>query len=130
MTEENSDSRYYRQFWVNAIRWLASGKMGRTNNPVALELAQSQALPNEAVPATVRVRDTEQREVSNAQVSLVLVSAGKTNAPIRAEYDATSRSYLADIRAPGPGTFTVFAVADSAGVRLGDDRQLLVSEAA
>ena len=40
LSERNCDGRYYQQFWVNAIRWLAQGKAGRTNNPVVLELAE------------------------------------------------------------------------------------------
>jgi uncharacterized membrane protein len=130
MSEANSDSRYYRQFWVNAIRWLATGKMGRTNNPVTLELAQSQSLPNEAIAAKIKVRDTDLKEVSNAQVALVLSTPGKTNVTVRAQYDASTRSYTADVRAPSAGTFTVTAIADRGGVRLGDDKQLLVSESA
>ena len=43
LTETNCDSRYYRQFWVNAVRWLAAGKQGKTNSPVTLELARSYA---------------------------------------------------------------------------------------
>jgi uncharacterized membrane protein len=130
LSEANCDSRYYQQFWVNAVRWLASGKMGRTNTPVTLELAQTQSLPNERIPAKVKVRDTAMNEVSNAQVSLVLNAGGKTNLTVRAQYDATSQSYVADIRAPFVGTFTVTAIAERAGVRLGDDRQLLVAESA
>src|SRR5436190_22932188 len=99
--------------------------MGRTNTPVTLELAQTQSLPNETIPAKVKVRDTVMNEVSNAQVSLVLNSGGKTNLTVRAQYDATSHSYLAEVRAPSAGTFTVTAMAERAGVRLGDDRQCL-----
>ncbi len=130
VTEENCDSRYYRQFWVNAIRWLASGKMGRTNSPVTLELAQSQVLPNETIQAKVTVRDSELNEVSNAEVSLILSSAGTTNSPIRAQYDAPNRCYVADVRTPAAGTYIVTAVAHRSGARLGDDPQLLVSESA
>jgi uncharacterized membrane protein len=130
LTEENCDSRYYRQFWVNAIRWLASGKIGRTNNPVTLELAQSQCIPNENVAATIKVRDTNMTETAHAEVSLVLVTPDKTNAPVRARYDANTRSFAANLRAPSAGTFTVTAIADRGGVRLGDDRQLLVCESA
>lgn len=129
LTEENCDSRYYRHFWVNAIRWLASGKKGQTNNAVTLELAQSQTLPNQAVAATVKVRDAELNDVSNAQVSLMLSSAGQTNTPVVARYDASARAYLAELRAPQTGTFIVTAAAEKAGKRLGDDRQLLVVEA-
>ncbi len=129
VSEQNCDGRYYRQFWVNAIRWLASGKVGRTNNPVTLELAQSQCVPGETISASVKVRDNELHEISDAQVSLYLGAPGGTNKPVLARFDATTRAYRGEIRANSPGTFTVTAVADQNRARLGDDKQLLVSEA-
>src|SRR6185295_10784920 len=59
VSDRSCDSRYYRQFWVNAVRWLASGRLGRTNSPVSLELARSYCLPDQQVTATVKVRDRE-----------------------------------------------------------------------
>ncbi|HVY70928.1 MAG TPA: glutamine amidotransferase [Verrucomicrobiae bacterium] len=128
LTEDTCDSRYYRKFWVNAIRWLASGKMGQTNNAVTLELARSYCSPTDAVAAQVKVRDVTQAEISNAEVLLFLSSGGKTNPPVRARYDSTSRTYVADIRPPGTGTFLVTATARRGGFKLGDDRQLLSCE--
>jgi uncharacterized membrane protein len=133
LVERNCDSRYYRQFWVNAVRWLASGKMARTNNPVTLELAQSYSRPEESVAARVKVRDAEQKEIANAEVSLLVSEGRKTNAPIRAIYDPAAKAYLADLRPPKSGEFVVTAVARSKGQStglLGDDRQLLVAESA
>ncbi|HVK58055.1 MAG TPA: hypothetical protein VM735_04675, partial [Candidatus Kapabacteria bacterium] len=128
LTERNCDKRYYRQFWVNAIRWLASGKMGRTNNPVTLELAQSYCMPNESVTARVKVRDSELKEISNAEVSLTLPAKAGTNLTVRARYDASSRAYMAELRPGLSGNYVVAAVARQGNVDLGSDRQLLVSE--
>lgn len=130
ISEANSDSRYYRHFWVNAVRWLASGKIGRTNTPVTLELARSYCFPSETVSAQVKVRDPEQRELSNAEVFLSLGTDGKTNAPLKLRYDPLARVYAADLHPNSAGTFTVRATARLNGATLGDDRQLLVSEAA
>lgn len=130
LSEENCDSRYYRQFWVNAIRWLANGKLGRTNNAVTLELAKSYCFPGESVAARVKVRNAEMREIGNAQVTLVLASDARTNSPVQARYDASSRSYVANLHPGLAGSFTVTAVARHGGARLGEDRQLLVAEAA
>jgi hypothetical protein len=158
LTERNCDSRYYRQFWVNAVRWLASGKMARTNNPVTLELAQSYCRPGQSISARVKVRDPEQKEIATAEVSLLVSEGRKTNAPIRALYDPAAKAYLADLRPSKPGEFVVTAVAmmpptpnprtrnatvspiafstarestlGSASPLLGDDRQLLVAESA
>ena len=111
LTERNCDSRYYRQFWVNAVRWLASSKLGRTNDPVTLELAQSYCLPDQSVSARVKVRDPELKEIANADVSLLISEGHKTNAPIRAIYNPAAKAYLADLRLPKTGEFIVTAVA-------------------
>jgi uncharacterized membrane protein len=129
LSEYNCDSRYYRHFWVNAIRWLATGKLGRTNNPVTLELAKSYCAPSDTINARVKVRDKDLREISKADVSLFLSLGTKTNAPIKAPYDSLARAYVADLHPGQPGEFIVTAIAKGSGTILGDDRQLLVSEA-
>src|SRR5258708_19116469 len=93
LTERNCDSRYYRQFWVNAVRWLASGRIGRTNSPVTLELAQSYCSPEEKVEATVKVRDAQLRSVEGAEVTLVLTDTSKSNPPVKAVFDRVSQAY-------------------------------------
>ncbi len=115
LTERNCDARYYRQFWVNAVRWLASGKMGRTNDPVTLELGQSYCRPDESISARVKVRDEELKEVANAEVALYLSEGTKTNAPVRAVYDPAAKAYTANLRPPKSGEFIVTAVAKRAG---------------
>ncbi|MBI3417323.1 MAG: hypothetical protein HY043_18685 [Verrucomicrobia bacterium] len=128
LNERNCDSRYYRQFWVNAVHWLAAART-RTNSPVALELANSYCLPTEQITASVKVRDKEQREISTASVMLTLSVEGKTNATFPAKFDAASRSYIAEISTPVAGNFTVMATATLKGEKLGEDKQLLVCEA-
>ena len=129
LTESNCDGRYYRQFWVNAVRWLAAGKIGRTNAAVTVELARGYVAPGETTQASVKVRDPQQRELSTAEVTLYLVRGGSSNAVAKARYDGATRSYLADVPAPPVGVYTLSAVATQRGLRIGDDRQLLVSEA-
>ena len=128
LTEQNCDSRYYRQFWVNAVRWLAAGRMGRTNSPVTLELAASYCAPAERVAATIKVRDPQLKSIENAEVTLSLVAPGKTNLPVKAVFDRALQAYAADLVAPTNGNFTVIATAAAKGQKLGDDRQLLVCE--
>jgi hypothetical protein len=130
LSEGNCDSRYYRQFWVNAIRWLAAGRIGRTNNAVSLELAQSHCLPNEKVQANIKVRDKNFREIATAEVKLLVSSDDKTNVLTKAVFDGTQRAYVADVALPASGNFVITALANVKGVKLGDDRQLLVCEGA
>jgi uncharacterized membrane protein len=128
LIEGNCDSRYYRQFWVNAVRWLAAGRMAQTNSAVSLELAQGYVAPGAVVKTAIKVRGERGQEVSAADVALYLGSLTSSNGVARAVYDSASRSYLAEFPAPRVGSFVVTAVASLRGERLGVDRQLLVSE--
>jgi uncharacterized membrane protein len=129
LTEANCDSRYYRQFWANAIRWLAAARVGRTNNAVSLELAQSYCVLGEKVSAAVKVRDKDMREITTADVTLLLSADGNTNRLAKATFDAAHRCYAAEVSVPSTGNFVLSAVASLKGTQLGDDRQLLVCEA-
>lgn len=130
LTERNCDRRYYRQFWVNAIRWLAAGRLTRTNQPVTLELAQSYCLTNDRVAATITIRDKEHRLATTNEVVLTLSSEGRSNLVVKAALDRASQTYRADIAPPRAGDYIVTATAMSKGQKLGDDRQLLVCESA
>jgi hypothetical protein len=128
VSEDNCDSRYYRQFWVNAVRWLAAGRAGRTNQAVVLELSAGYTVPGEPVEASVRVRDLARRDVPGAQVTIYAGNAASSNAVAVARWDAAARAYTASVRIPKDGAYILTAVAQSGNTRLGDDRQLLVGE--
>jgi uncharacterized membrane protein len=128
LTERNCDSRYYRQFWVNAVRWLAAGRISKTNNPIVLELAESYCSIGEKVAASVKVRGQDSGIVDNADIAICLSTTGQTNVIVKAAYDRVSQSYQADLLPPRDGSFTVLATATLKGQKLGEDRQLLVCE--
>jgi uncharacterized membrane protein len=128
LSEANCDSRYYRQFWVNAVRWLAAGRIGPTNNAVTLELAQSYCRPQEKVTAHIRVRDQHLHELSSAEVAILVSIGAQTNAIATARFDPSTRSYAAEFILKDPGSIIVVARASERGVVLGEDRQLLVCE--
>ena len=128
LSEANCDSRYYRQFWVNAVRWLAAGKRGKTNSGVTLELARHYTSPEEKVAASVKVHDPQLREVTGAEVSVVLSAPDKGSVSFSAVYDPASRSYIAQLLPGTRGDYTVTATATRNGQPLGQDQQLLVSE--
>jgi uncharacterized membrane protein len=128
LSEANCDARYYRQFWVNAVRWLAAGKRGKTNSAVTLELARNYTTPGEKVMARVKVRDSQLREVSGAEVAVVVSTPDKRSLRFSAAYDMASRSYVAQLLPDARGACTVTATATRNGQPLGQDQQLLVSE--
>lgn len=129
LTEANCDARYYRAFWINAIRWLAAGKIGKTNNAVTLELSQSYSLPNQPTTARIKVRDAALREISGAAVTIVCSSSDGKALTNRAAFDSATLSYVAQLRPTLAGSYTVFASATLNGQRLGEDQQLLMCEA-
>jgi uncharacterized membrane protein len=128
LTESNCDSRYYRQFWVNAVRWLAAGRIGRTNSAVTLELTQGYVSPGSPVRTGVKLRSETGQDGSTGEVTLFLGSNSSSNAVARAVYDSAHRTYFAEFTAPPVGSYILTAVATERGMRLGEDRQLLVSE--
>jgi uncharacterized membrane protein len=128
LSETNCDSRYYRQFWVNAVRWLAAGKQGKTNSAVTLELARSYTTPEEKVTARVKVREPQGREGSGTDVSVVLSAPQRSNITFKAVYEPVSRSYIAQVLPGARGEYTATATATRKGELLGQDQQLLVSE--
>lgn len=128
VSEYNCDHRYYRRFWINAVRWLAANKIGRTNNPVILELAQTVARPGDAVPASVKVLDKSLRPAGGAVVELTLSAPGATNRVIPAAYDAAAQAYWARVPLPEAGDFTVTAAATVGSLKLGEDKQLVICE--
>src|SRR4030095_5429244 len=105
-TKKNCDSRYYRQFWVNAVRWLAAGKRGKTNSAVSLELARNYTTPGDRGGASVKLRDSHLREVTGAEVSVDLSAPGKSSLRFKAAYDPVSRAYNAQVLAPDAGDYT------------------------
>src|SRR6185503_2590718 len=128
LSEANCDSRYYRQFWVNAVRWLAAGKQGKTNSAVTLELSHSYTTPDEKVTATVKVRAPASGELTGTDVSVVLSAPQKSSVSFKAVYEPASRSYIAQVLPGTRGEYTVTALATRNGEQLGQDQQLLVSE--
>ncbi len=92
VSEDNCDSRYYRRFWVNAIRWLAAGRSSRTNPPVLLDLSSAYVTPGATASASIRVRDQAQHEITDAEVTLYAGTGSSSNAVAVARYDPTRRA--------------------------------------
>ena len=126
--ESNCDTQYYRRFWINAIRWLAAGKVGDTNGPVSLELAHTVARPGDSVAATIRVVNTERKPTGQASVSLTLNAPTETSRTVTAKFDAATQQYHAKLALPTAAHYTVTATANLSQIRLGQDSKLLVCE--
>jgi uncharacterized membrane protein len=128
LTESNCDARYYRQFWVNAIHWLAAGKAGKTNNAVTMELAQTVCRIGDPVTALIRVLGPNQQETGEAEVFVNWGVPNGTNRVFKARYEPATRLYRAVINSTQAGDFTLSATAQLKGLKLGEDKKLLICE--
>lgn len=126
LSEMNCDDRYFRRFWINAIRWLAAGKVGSTNRPVSLELAQTVCHPDGPVAASIAVVGQDQQIIGQADVAIMV--SGATNRIFSAKYDAAAQLYRANVSLPVPGEYKLTATAKIRNAKLGEDAQLLVCE--
>ena len=125
LNESNCDSRYYRRFWINAMRWLAAGKITASNGPVAMELSQSVCRPGEQVEASIQVLDEAMQETPEAAVTVTWSQNARTNQPITATFDPSIRRYRASLELSDPGDYSVVATARLGRAERGTDKQLL-----
>jgi uncharacterized membrane protein len=128
LTEANCDSRYFKQFWVNAIRWLAASKFNRNKNTVAIELPQTYCPAGTALPVRVAVWNRDGGKITDAGVALELLDARGAAQTVKAVYSDSDRRYLATIKVPAAGSYLLRATATFSDGKTGTDQQLVVGE--
>jgi hypothetical protein len=130
LTEQNCDSRYYKQFWLNAVRWLSAHRFDFEHDLVGLEVAQTYCAPNLDIPVRVRAANPGGQETDDAQVTLHLWNGDVEAQTVRAVYSEEERSYLANVKLPAAGNFRLQATAQFKDGKTADDQQVLVGEEA
>ncbi len=126
----NCDARYFKQFWLNAVRWLAAHKANQEHGQVSIDLPQTYCTPNLAIPVRVTALSREGREVSDAEVTLELSNQFKQLRKVRAVYSEALRGYQAEVKLPDTGQFVLHAVARFKDGQTADDWQIAVGEEA
>jgi len=124
----NCDARYFKQFWLNAVRWLAAHKASQEHGHVSIDLPQTYCAPNLAIPVRVAALSREGREVADAEVTLELSDQSKLLQSVRAVYSEALRGYQAEVELPDAGQFVLHAVARFKDGQTADDRQIVVGE--
>jgi hypothetical protein len=124
----NCDSRYFKQFWLNSVRWLAAHKFDYENNLVGLELDNTYCAPNSELPIRVRAQDRQGKEIRDAEATLTLSSLGRSPHSEIARFDETTHAYLATVKLPGDGKFLLSAKVRFKDGRTGEDQQVIVGE--
>jgi len=126
--EYNCDQRYYRRFWINAVRWLAANRLTRTNSPVTLDLPQTLIRPGDFLEPVIHVRDAAGRPASSAEVRITLSAPGAADRIEQATFDPALQAFRARFSMPVAGDFTLRAEAILHSTKLGEDKQLIVCE--
>ena len=128
LTEENCDSRYFKQFWLNSIRWLAAHKFDSEHELLGIEVAQNYCAPNLDIPVRIRAANRGGRETGDAAVTLRLTDGATEVQTVRAIYSEAQRSFQANVKLPAAGKFLLHATARFNDGKTADDQQLLVGE--
>jgi uncharacterized membrane protein len=128
LTEANCDARYYKQFWANAIRWLAAPKFDRDKNRLALELPETYCPPGTALPVRVDAWNREGHRIADAAVSLHLMDENRELQTVKAVYSDAEQRYLATVRVPAAGRYFLRTTAAFRDGRNASDQQLVVGE--
>ena len=128
LSEANCDSRYFKQFWVNAIRWLAAPKFDRDRNTLAVELPQTYCPPGTPIPVRVGAWNREGGKISDAGVTLHLMEDNNEVQTEKAVYSETDQRYLATIKVPSAGSFILRTAATFNDGKTAQDQQLVVGE--
>lgn len=130
LSPANCDSRYYKQFWLNSVRWLAAHKYNLENSFVNLELKNTYFDAQDKIPVHVHVMDREGKEIRNAKVTLNLAGIQADMPAVKAVFDDQSQAFLASVKLPKAGVFLIKAKAVLPNGRTGEDQQVVVGEAA
>jgi len=128
LTEQNCDSRYFKQFWLNAVRWLSAHRFDFEHDLVAIDLAQTYCAPNLDLPVRVRAANRGGQETADAEVILHLWNDDTEVQTVRALYSEEQRSYQANVKLPAAGKFRLQATAHFQDGKTADDQQILVGE--
>ena len=129
LTEANCDARYFKQFWANAVRWLAAPKFDRDKNALAIELPATYCPPGSVLPVRVDAWNRDGRRLADATVTVHLLDESHEVQSVPAVYSDAEQRYLANVGVPGAGRYFLRATAAFRDGRKAWDQQLVVGEA-
>jgi uncharacterized membrane protein len=128
LSEQNCDARYYKQFWVNAVRWLSANKFHRDQNLLVLEMARSHGAPGQDLPFTADLFNGAGEKVSDADVVVRLMEGDKEIARVKPRFQEGTGSYRGSIRLDAPGKYVIRASAQITATELAESQALVVCE--
>ncbi len=109
LNEANCDSRYYQQFWANAMRWLGAEKVREEGLPVRVELGTTLIGEGQSVPVTVGLTDRPASGNRGRVVTVEVRHGQKIAQTLKPEFDPDVGEFQGEIGPLEPGTYRVRA---------------------
>jgi uncharacterized membrane protein len=137
---ENGDNRYFRAFWKNAVRWLATYRINFPERHLTIETTRVTAHPGERLAVTMNARDGDFEptdKITGTKLEIVPAGGGAVAVLDKLQWrkaESTSAAsvtgiFRTEIEAPPPGTYMLRATANVDGVgEVSDSMGLAVSE--
>ncbi|MCD8534549.1 MAG: hypothetical protein LR011_07100, partial [Verrucomicrobia bacterium] len=107
----NSDSRYYTQFWINAVRWLSANKFLSEKDVLEWSLSKTYFPPDVDIKAVLKMKDGSE-PASQGHVSIQLLKGDQI---IESDLSPTRngpKEYEVTFRLSGPGEFRLQAMVE------------------
>ncbi len=118
------DNRYYRRFWVNAVRWLAENSMARRGQTLVGSANRLVFQPGET--AAVSAVMPKRKPDDPAPVAVTVRFEGRGDAPVTLQFDPATQTFNGAVKIPGdmpsaPANLVFAAVNPKTGASLGAD---------
>lgn len=119
MSPSNCDTRYYRQYWINAVRWLAARRLALKNVSFTVATSARRVNPGEALNVNVTWKPPATPDggtatpPSTVQVQISDLAANKVEQTFTAPLIAGTKSYQLSAKLTHAGRFLVDVGPDS-----------------
>lgn len=112
----NNDARYYKQFWVNAVRWLAAYRFEKEQLPIKLELADAICRPGHEAAFTASVELLDGKPVAGLKARAELFAGQRLVQTAALLWDDSAQAWRGGVTPDAEGRFELrFTVEDGEG---------------
>ncbi len=127
----DGDRRHYKEFWQNAVRWLAAYRMQAPNSLVLVETDRALYEKGSRVGVRVRALDEDYEPAGSARVEAsVRTPSGKSSSMKVTARPGEPGVFACSFEAAEPGLYRIAASAALKGEKLGQDSCMVSVEEA
>ena len=127
MRISNCDSRYYTQFWINAVRWLSANKFQSENEALEIRFAKTYYAPDKTIKGVIAMQESSgSTGVQNVSVQLL-----KGDQIVSSDVSTTKTgpgNYEVSLKLAGLGPFRLRASAELKDGTTMQANRLLIGE--